>query len=903
MCGMDGVMSRRISSRTATAILFGIVGVITTFAQAQQRIDLRGNWLIQSSCKVHESGAVLSTAQYSPWGWSKATVPSTVLGAQIAQGEFPHIFYADNLRKLPGMGGVGENPYHCSWWYRTSFHLPKDFKGKHVWLRLNGINSKANLWLNGKLLADATQATGAYRIVELEADSLLNATGENVLAAEIFAPGDQDFGIAFVDWMPTPPDRDMGLWREVSLLASGPVRVRYPAVATHFPDKSLARADLTVRVELSNDSDQPVNGVLRGGFDSVAFEKSVRLGSRESRSETFTPEAYPQLMIAHPALWWPAELGQQNLHQLSMNFSVDGAVSDTATASFGIREITGELYGDRPRMGEVYDNNGDFVRLETDTRPFLLRVNHQPIMIRAAGWAPDIFLRTSEDRFRKELTYLRDMHLNAIRLEGKLEGDTFFDLADRMGILILAGWCCCDQWEHWSRWQPNDYTIATESLRSQSLRLRHHASAALWMNGSDNAPPANVETAYRKILTETGWPNAIVSSASSKPTPVSGPSGVKMTGPYDYVPPGYWLIDKDHFGGAFGFNTETSPGASIPEIGSLKKFLPKDHLWPIDSLWLMHTGAGNLNGNLDHFNEAMSAIYGPAKELKEYLAKAQAMNYEGERAMFEAYDRNKYQSTGVVQWMLNNGWPSMMWHLYDYYLEPAGAYFGAKKAGEPVHIQYSYDDRSIVVVNNVNRDFRGLTAEVAVYSFDLRKLYEQKERVDSISDTVRKLWTIPEEKIGPGVHFVRLKLTDTNGRLVSSNFYWLPQQTSTFDWSTESEKKHPYYTGVTNWENMKELNDLKRVRVETSALSTHTPQGETVRVRIHNPSQALAFQVHLSIVDARNGEEILPILWEDNYISLLPGESRTVTASFISSEHLTLEVDGWNVESLSTQVK
>ena len=655
--------------QAAIAAFFALVWAIPLLAH-QQTIELRQDWLMQSSCKVQAQAELLSTTQFTPEHWIRATVPTTVIGAQAAAGDFADAFYAGNLRKLPGMDGKGENPYACSWWFRTVFQLPAQFQGKHTWLRLNGINSKANLWLNGKRLADATQAAGAYRILELNATQLVDPEHDNVLAAEVFAPGDNDFGIAFVDWMPTPPDRDMGLWREVSLLASGPVRLRYPTVFTHLAQGSLDRADLTVRAELYNGTDAPVEGRLYGAFESVSFEKDVKLAPGEARSETFTPEEFPQLKIAHPGLWWPAELGEQKLHLLKMSFIVNGAISDEATASFGIREITGELYGDVPRMGEVYDNNGDFVRLKTDTRPFLLRVNHQPVMIRAAGWAPEIFLRSSEDRLRKELTYVRDMHLNAIRLEGKLEGDAFFDLADRMGILILAGWCCCDQWEHWSRWQPNDYTIASESLRSQSLRLRHHASVALWMNGSDNAPPPQVESMYRKILADTGWPNAIVSSASSKPTSVSGSSGVKMTGPYDYVPPSYWLIDKDHFGGAFGFNTETSPGAAIPEIGSLKKFLPKEHLWPIDSLWLMHTGAGDLNGNLNHFNEAMDAIYGPARDLKDYLAKAQAMNYDCERAMYEAYDRNKYQSTGVVQWLLNNGWPSMMWHLYDYYLEP-----------------------------------------------------------------------------------------------------------------------------------------------------------------------------------------------------------------------------------------
>jgi exo-1,4-beta-D-glucosaminidase len=901
------VIFRKMKLRRLVSFTVALLaGLVPCHAATGNRVDLRKNWTLQSSCKVNVPADVLSTTRFAPDNWYKATVPSTVLAAQVADGEFKNIFYADNLRKLPGMGSqTGQNPYACSWWYRTEFRLPPAFNGRRVWLRFNGINSKANIWLNGKKLADATEAAGAYRILEFEGTPLLNREQKNVLAVEVFRPTDKDFGISFVDWMPTPPDKDMGLWREVSLLASGTVRVRYPAVATHFPRDSLRRADLTVRVELHNDADQTVAGILRGGFEQVSFEKKVTLAPKEVRAVTFTPQDFPQLKIDNPELWWPAGLGEQKLHTLSMSFEAAGAVSDTATATFGIREITGELYGSSPRMGEVYDNNGNFTRVKTDTRPFLIRVNHHPVLIRGAGWAPDMLLRTSKERLRAEFTYVRDMHLNAIRLEGKLEGDEFFDLADSMGILILPGWCCCDKWEHWSSWQPNDYTIATDSLRTQILRLRHHASVALWMNGSDNAPPANVERAYRKILAEAGWPNPIVSSASSKPTTVSGASGVKMTGPYDYVPPGYWLIDKDHFGGAFGFNTETSPGAAIPELSSIRKFLPKEHLWPIDAMWKLHMGAGDLNG-ITHFNESMDAIYGPPTGLDDYLRKAQAMAYDGQRAMFEAYGRNKYQSTGVIQWMLNNGWPSMMWHLYDYYLQPAAGYFGTKKACEPVHIQYSYDDRSIVVVNSVNRDFRELTAEISLYDFNLRRLLHRKIAVDSEADSVHRLLTIPEDAIDTDVHFVRLALADKQGRVLSTNFYWLPRKPSTYDWSTESEKKHPYYTGVTSYEDLRMLNQLRKVHVDVSTSGLHLAKSAVVHVRVQNPSKYLAFQVHLSIVDERNGEEILPVLWEDNYISLLPGESREIAAHnerALTADGLKLEVDGWNIDAETAPVK
>jgi exo-1,4-beta-D-glucosaminidase len=909
---------KRLHGKYRSAVIAALsLCVISSAALAEDanRADLKENWLVQSSCKVNVPGEVLSTPQFTPAQWFRATVPSTVLVAQVADGEYRDIYYSDNLRKLPGMDyRVGQvftdvdvpdgSPYKCSWWYRTEFQLPQDLKGRQVWLHFDGVNTRANVWLNGKKLADAKEMAGAYRLYELDSTAVLHQDQANVLAVEVFAPTENDFGITFVDWYPSPPDKDMGLWREVFLTSSGPVRVRYPAVVTHFPGKSLDRADLTVRAELHNDTDSSVKGVVHAAFDAVTCDKEVTLSPRETRSLILTPAEFPQLRIEHPELWWPAGLGDQKLHALKVSFSSSGAVSDTQSANFGIREITGELYGASPRPGELFDNNG-LKRIKTDTRPFLISVNHQPVLIRGGSWAPEMLLREPEDRLRAEMTYIRDMHLNAIRLEGKLEGEQFFDLADQMGILVLAGWCCCDNWEHWKTWQPSDLTIATESLRSQSLRLRHHASLALWWNGSDNAPPPTVEKAYLKVLDETGWPNPISSSSSSKPTAVTGPSGVKMTGPYDFVPPEYWILDKGHFGGAYGFNTETSPGAAIPVLSSLKKFIPADHLWPIEHVWLLHTGAGDLNGNLDHYNTAMNAMYGAPKGLEDYLSKSQAMSYDGERAMFEAYGRNKYEATGVIQWMINNGWPSVIWHLYDFYLQPAGGYFGTKKALEPLHIQYSYDDRSVVVVNSVNRDFKDITAETEMYDFNLKKLFSKSVHLSSASDSVQKLLILPDTNIDTEVYFVRLKLLDQASNVISTNFYWLPKKLSVIDWSVEHQQAHPYYTDVISWGDRSMLNQLKKVRLEASVAPGQNSEGKSVRVQIHNPSKDLAFLVHLSVVDEKSGEEVLPVLWDDNYFSLMPGESRVVVARYSSGQavdHPRLEVDGWNVEGASTKV-
>jgi exo-1,4-beta-D-glucosaminidase len=296
----------------------------------------------------------------------------------------------------------------------------------------------------------------------------------------------------------------------------------------------------------------------------------------------------------------------------------------------------------------------------------------------------------------------------------------------------------------------------------------------------------------------------------------------------------------------------------------------------------------------------MDAIYGPPKGLDDYLLKSQAMAYDGERAMFEAFGRNKYAATGVIQWMLNNAWPSSIWHLYDYYLQPAAGYFGTKKACEPLHIQYSYDDRSVVIVNSVNRDFSELTAEATMYDFNLRKLFSRTDHLASPSDSVQRLFKLPGEKIDTDVYFVQLSLLDKTRRVISSNFYWLPKKLSTYDWSVEHEQTHPYYTAVTSYEDLSMLSQLKKVHLKASASASRQLEGEEVRVQVQNPTKSLAFQVQLSVVDDKSGEEILPVLWDDNYFSLLPGESRVVVARYspaATAGNLQLRVNGWNVDS------
>jgi exo-1,4-beta-D-glucosaminidase len=667
----------------------------------------------------------------------------------------------------------------------------------------------------------------------------------------------------------------MGLWDEVYLTDSGPLSLRNPHVITGLDLPSLETAYLTIDVEAWNVSDQPVKGVVRGAIESIRFERNVELAAGEHKTLRFAPANVAALRVAKPRIWWPYRMGAQELYELTLEADAGGALSDREELRFGIQQMTSEL---------------------TPKRHRLFKVNGKPVLVRGGGWASDMMFRpASRERLLAEMRYVKEMGLNTIRLEGKLENDLFYDLADEQGILVMPGWCCCDQWEMWDKWDAEDHRVAPASLRDQILRLRNHPSVLAWFNASDGPPPADVERAYLKVLQDLAFEKPVVSNATDAPGPVSGPSGVKMRGPYDYVPPFYWLTDTK-FGGAFGFATEIGPGGAVPPIESLKQMLPADHLWPIDSVWNFHAGGDEFK-DVRHFTDALESRYGKASGVEDYARKAQTLAYDNQRAMFEGYARNKYTSTGVIQWMLNNAWPSLIWHLYDYYLRPGGGYYGTKKACEPLHVQYSWDDRSVVVVNDLQQAFQGLNVTAELFDLDLKKRFSREQRVDVAADAVSRALVVPNPEGLTTTHFLRLRLSDA-GKPVSTNFYWLSTRADVLDW----EWKNSFYY-FTPTKVHADLTDLARLPPTTLVASARyePKEGETVAsVSVENTGSTLAFQVHLKLVDSASGAEPVPVFWDDNYFELFPGEKREVRVAVprrAGSPPLALEAEAWNVPS------
>jgi exo-1,4-beta-D-glucosaminidase len=878
------------------AVVLGGGAVASSRAQspvaeaASAKVFLHQGWQLQSSCVAKEAAEKISQAGFDASSWHKAEIPSTVVGALVTDKTYPDPDYAMNLKSFPGMdyGDKSffalqdmpkDSPFRCSWWFRTEFASPSVAGRANAFLHFMGINYRANIWMNGKKVAGEKEVAGTYRTFEFDVTKYLESGKTNALALEVTAPGKDDLGITWVDWNPTPPDKSMGIWKEVFLTSSGDVTVRNPYVASKLQNNYTAAA-LTASADLRNVTGHPVQGTLRFEMDGVKIAQPVTLAPGETKTVKFAPEQFAQLQLAHPNLWWPYTMGESYLYDGTLAFDVKGGgTSDSAKTTFGIREVTSELTAQGGR---------------------LFKINGRNILIRGAAWAPDLLYRWSSRKLDADLAYVRDMGMNTVRLEGRLDREEFFSKTDRLGILVMPGWTCCDAWERWSRWKDEQRAISAESLKSQIRILRQHASVFVWLNGSDGPPPAAVEKVYLGILKDLDWQNPAVSSASETPTTVTGASGVKMTGPYEYVPPVYWLTDTKA-GGAYGYNTETSPGPAVPPRESLERFIPKDHLWPIDDVWNYHAGKERFT-TINVFTDGINRRYGAASDLDDYLRKAQAVTYDGQRAMFEAYGRNKYTSTGVIQWMLDNAWPSLIWHLYDYYLVPAGGYYGTKKACEPVHVQYSYDDNSVAVINSTYGDLKGLKASAKIYNIDATEKFSRDVKLDAGADSSNKAFALPAVAGLSKTYFLRLQLHDARGALVSDNFYWLSTKPDTLDWE---HKQDTVYTPQKDFADLSGLNSLKRVKPETTFTATVKDGQVSGMVKVKNTSDTVAFMVHLRLTQGGGGEDVVPIFWQDNYVSLLPGEERDVVVTYafdaLGGKAGTLEVSGYNVAPFTVE--
>ncbi|WP_161596725.1 glycoside hydrolase family 2 protein [Chitinophaga vietnamensis] len=828
------------------------------------------NWKIRTSVDVSEPVSVLSGPAFPAKGWYPAAVPGTVMGALVADSVYKDVFFDNNMERIP------KEPFKAPWWYRTEFDLPALPAGQVASLRFNGINYRADVWVNGQLIIQSDSLRGGFRRFLLNVSKAVHP-GRNILLVKVTAPGPGEPTLGFVDWNPAPPDRNMGIWRDVHLLLSGPLAISQPFVQTSVDTATLKRAALTVSAQLTNHSDQPRSGVLEGEIGAgIHLSKKITLSPHTTETVVFD-----SITIDHPRLWWTRDLGKPELYQLTLHFKEGLTVSDQRKIRFGIRTV------------------GDYINAQGH-RGYTL--NGKKLLIRGGGWTDRMLLDPTPAYERAGIEYAVHMNLNTIRMEGFWGGNQhLYDLCDEKGLLVMAGWSAAWEWTNYFGSEADDYgglkseeqmNVAVASLQDQVIWLRNHPSVFLWVYGSDKLPRPALEQRYLDVLKKYDPTRPALASAHDNTSALTGPVAVKMRGPYDYVPPDYWYIDERN-GGAFGFNTETGPGPQVPLLESLRKMIPADSLWPLSRPWMYHAARGEFH-NLNYYNNAMDQRLGVAVSLNDYLRKAQYLNYEGMRAMLEAFASARPYATGIIQWMYNASWPKLWWQLYDYYLLPTGAFYGARKAGEPLHIAYNYGTKGVEVINNTAAVSGALTARVRVLDTALKVLSDQSLPVPAVAAQGAFRMPLAAATPSAGTWYLDLRL-QAGQHEISRNFYVLSVRADLLD----TAKTNWYVTPQTQFADLTALQHLPAVSLAMKEQLRQHGDTTLATLTLHNNSRELAFMVHADIRRQRSKAAVVPVFWEDNDITLLPGESITINGYVytkdIAGDKPLISLSGWNI--------
>jgi exo-1,4-beta-D-glucosaminidase len=859
-------------------VLFSVLILFSSCSDPVKKYNSTGlkDWAVQSSDSITAKGVLISNKDFNAKGWYASKVPETVLHSLIDNGFYKDIYVDKNLEKVP------TEPFRTSWWYRTEFGLNNVANG--LLLKINGINYKANVWLNGSLVADTNVVYNSFRQFKFDIRKYVKP-GKNVLAIEVIPPRKGDFTLGFVDWAPTPPDKDMGIYREVFIEENDGVSVSDPFIASSLND-DLSQATLRASAVVTNYTDKTKTGKVKLRFDDTELTQKVKLEPGESKKVLFTVSAFPEMKIDNPKLWWPHNLGEPYLHNASVEFISGNSVSDRKDLRFGIRTLS-KYFTDKGAVG--------------------FKVNGKRVLIKGAGWMDKLLLENTKETLDAEISYAVDAGLNAIRLEGFWgEGHTLYDLCDEKGLMMMIGITCQWEWSHYlgvpthekygGITSARDIMMMSNAFKDQIVWLRNHPSVFSWVGGSDLEPIPELEKKYMEIFEEYDSTRVYLGSAKNTKTKYGGPTGVKMEGPYAYVPPVYWYSDTTK-GGAYGFNTETGPGIQLPPLQSLKKMMSEENLWPINDGWNYHCGRFEF-GDMHRFTRAMNKRYGKAETLEEYEKKGQVLNYELMRPMFEAFSAYRYKSTGVILWMLNSPWPEMYWQLFDYYLMPNAAYFGAKKANRPYHIIYDYHRKSLFAVNDRLEDKTGCTLEVKVYDVNSGLKFNKELSVDLKANSSKEILSLAELDI-PVVYFIDTRLYDETGKEIDNNFYWISPQDDILDYEDDSEAWY-VTTPSKQYADFMALNDMPKVDVKGKMLLKKNNGTTIFEVTLENNSDKIAFFVHTDIVDSNTGEVIAPVLWSDNYVSLLPGEIKDLKANIksdlLKGKNTKLVIDGYNLK-------
>jgi exo-1,4-beta-D-glucosaminidase len=898
----------------------------STGSSALTDLGTTNGWKVLTSATATQSGATISTPGFSTSGWlsvqnDDAGAPGTEINALLQNGTCPNVFFSTNMKTCFGqMTKVGADTiaqFSVPWWYRTDFAAPP--AGQDANLIVNGVIGTADVWVDGTEVATSSTVAGAYARRAFDITSLLVA-GTNSLAIEMH-PNNPNSMLTLdnVDWTQIPPDNNTGIQFPVQLQTGGPL-VDGNAHVIQNTAANLSSSALTVKTDITNTSGTAQAGVVTATVTppsgtAVTVTQNVAVAANSTQTVSFTPSAYPALTIASPQLWWPYQLGAQPLYTLATSVSQNSTVLNSTTETFGIRTVTSSLVG-----ASSLAPNG--------VRKFA--INNVPIVVRGGGFDPDLFLRYSSTDIAKQIALMKSLGVNTIRLEGHLMPDDFYQQMDAAGILVNAGYQCCDFWESTS-YSTSDQ--ATYQLSAQSLgqTLRNHP-AVFSFQWSDNAPTSTQESLALQGFAAADYSGPFISSAEYKSSPQLGASGEKE-GPYDWVPPAYWYDtshsaggDLTNSGGAWGYDSEQSAGNTVPTLDSINRFLSASDqaaLWQTPGANQYHNNyegtkhTGYAFGTLFNLDTAITNRYGAWSSLNQYVQEAQVANYENTRAQFEAFIAHSTNasapSTGTIYWQLNKGWPTLLWSLYNNDGDQAGAYFGAQTANKPLHAIYAIDNGTVTLDNLGATSQSGLTVEAKVYSTAGALLDDRTSGTVTLASqqVLTNVVTPVVPTAANTVYFVELLLRQ-NGTVVDRNVYWQPTTPDVIGWNKTTGSPQ---ASMRSYANLTALQGLPEATVGATA-TTVTQAGPagadrmtTVTVTNNSSTPTVGFFLRADIrrgttsgTELSGDNELQSSIWTGNDITLWPGESQTITVTWQSADlqgaSPVISVSGWNMPKI-----
>jgi beta-galactosidase/beta-glucuronidase len=842
--------------------VFGRGGLVPTLPRAAvphsgNRLDLgRGEWRLQRDSLVTSDGATISKPGFSTKEWLPATVPGTVLSSYVDDGVIADPNYGRNQLV------ISDSYFWANFWYRDEFVVPALTPGKRLWLNFDGINWKADVFFNGVPIG---KIEGGFLRARFDVTKLVHGGAKNAVAVLIHkndSPGavkektlaetDVNGGALGADnptyhasigwdWIPSIRGRNAGIWGDVYLTTSGSVTIDNPFVSTVLPLPDLSRADVSIETMLQNHTQSAVTGTLRGRFGSIPFQKRVTVPASSTMTVKIDPSGFPSLSINNPRLWWPNGYGDPNLYDVKLSFETGPhGVSDSKAFRTGVRQFT-------------YKDDGEALKIF---------INGRRLIPRGGNWGfAESMLRYRSREYDAAVRYHREMNFNMIRdWVGQIGDEAFYEACDKYGIVVWQDFWLANPFDGPD---PNDNDLFLRNATDLVERIRNHPSIGVYCGRNEGNPPKPLDDGLRDILGRL-HPGMRYFSSSSFGVVSGG-------GPYEAKPVKYYFEER----ATPKLHSELGM-PNIVSLDSLKQMMPEQDLWPQSDDWGMHDFTLTGAQHLEAYRSLLEESYGTAENAADWVELAQFENYDGYRAMFEAQSKNRM---GALLWMSHPAWPSFVWQTYDYYFEPTAAYFGSKKACEPLHIQWNQATDEVEVVNYSAGMMKGLTATAEILNMDGSVRSTQKADVDSSEDSVTKTYTLSFSSDLSDVHFIRLRLT-RGTELLSENFY---------------------LRGVegTHYRAIRELPKVKLTAA--TQVSSHGQQWVLTTV-LKNASSTPALMVHVKAVRGQSGDRILPAIYNNNYIALMPGEERTIQTELDNAdtrgERPSIAVGGFNVSGV-----